>query len=79
VDKSLGRCRSCHRQVRWAQTADGKNMPLDVFPSPDGSILLIANGRCRVVPEAMRATCVAPLFKSHFATCPNAAAHRSKR
>jgi hypothetical protein len=76
---NLGRCKSCHRQVRWVKTAEGRNMPLDVHPTPDGSILLLTNGRSRVVPEADRAQCVAPLFKSHFATCPNAGAHRSHR
>jgi hypothetical protein len=76
---NLGRCKSCQRQVRWVKTAEGRNMPLDVSPSPDGSIMVLADGRSRVVPVAERAQCVAPLFKAHFATCPNAASHRRSR
>lgn len=75
----MGRCRSCKQIVRWVSTAAGKNLPLDPTPVDDGNIMVLPNGRSRIVPIAERAACVAPLYKSHFATCHNAAQHRRPR
>lgn len=64
--------------MRWVDTATGTRLPIDPDPLPDGNIMLLANGRCKVVPVEERAACVAPLFKSHFATCPMAEEFRKR-
>ena len=34
------RCRSCGAQIFWAVTANGKRMPLDAQPHPEGNLVL---------------------------------------
>jgi hypothetical protein len=75
----MSACKSTGKPVRWLRTTTGQLLPINPEPAPDGNILLLPHERCRVVPVEDRAATVAPLFKTHFATCPNAAAHRSKR
>ena len=76
-------CRSCHAPIRWARTSSGKAIPLDPNPADDGNVrlgwvggeelaLVLAAGEL----EAARVD--GPLYRSHFASCPNAAAHRSR-
>lgn len=77
-------CRSCGAPVRWARTEAGKNMPLDADPAtgdplvvPDGNLVVTGwQGPLRVV-KTMAAG--AGQHRSHFATCPNAKAHRTDR
>jgi hypothetical protein len=76
---TLSRCRSCHAQIRWVKMGGTTPMAVDALPANDGSVLILVNGNARVVPVADRARCVTPLYKSHFATCPNAVAHRRRR
>jgi len=86
----MSACKSCGAEVRWAVSeSTNKRMPLDYRPSLDGNIALrdgedpfgdryarvIGN---REVLDQMRAE-GASLYTSHFATCPNAKQHRSKR
>lgn len=71
-------CRSCGAPIRWARTANGKAMPLDPDPSPNGNLAL--DGETVIVcgktaAEQRRANGEA-LYLSHFATCPQAASHR---
>lgn len=75
-------CRSCGAAIRWVETLIGNRMPLDPEPCVDGNVTLDRQGRAhvlksgndrRVMREAGRT-----LYKSHFATCPNADQHRSK-
>ncbi len=66
-------CRSCRAQVNWYKTTTGKNMPLDPEPHPDGNVYVdIVANVVSVVAKGSRT----PLYRSHFATCPDAAAHR---
>jgi len=74
----MPRCRSCNQEIRWCETATGQKMPVDLMPEADGSLMILPTGRIRVVPVEDRAACVAPLYKSHFATCPHAEQHRQK-
>jgi len=74
----MSACKKCGRALRWVSTVTGQRMPLDMEPSPDGSILLLPHDRCRVVPVEERAATIAPLFKSHFATCPTAEEFRKQ-
>ena len=85
-------CKSCGAPIQWAITPAGKRIPIDKEPVEDGNIILSSRqmGRIEVtiVPfkeqiETLKAQAKATgrphlLFKSHFATCPNAAKHRKK-
>jgi len=84
---STSTCRSCGAVVVWAVTPRGKQMPVDVEPSPVGNLILVApelqtdpprvlmlhtdSERAEVEPGQLRT--------SHFATCPNGPAHRRPR
>jgi hypothetical protein len=72
-------CQSCGARLRWVVTTSGSLMPLDAEPAPDGNIAIEPLERFRMVPLAERAASTVPLFKSHFATCPNATMHRAKK
>lgn len=75
------KCRdqTCGAPIIWAITVNGKRMPVDAEPAPDGTILIQAplNDTAR----SPRATVVDPatppldgwdgeLHHSHFETCP---------
>jgi hypothetical protein len=71
------RCRSCGAPILWALTDRGKRIPLDELPLaaiPPGSFVVSGTG------DELRASTVAPvpLYRSHFATCPNADEHRRR-
>jgi hypothetical protein len=78
----MSRCRSCDAPIRWAKTAAGKRMPLDVEPVRTGNVQLGHVGGEEVAIVVGPADAVAAqaagheIYTSHFATCPNAAAHR---
>jgi hypothetical protein len=76
-------CRSCRAPIRWATTANGRAMPVDLEPVPDGNLWL---GRgpygaviASVVPEERREELAGELYLPHFATCPHAHKHRRRR
>jgi len=85
------RCRSCHAPIRWIRTLADKLIPLDA--NEDGSALIVEDGNVRTekVTELgitrSRATVLGPLeastetdlYRSHFATCPNAGEWRTKQ
>jgi hypothetical protein len=69
--------------------ASRRRMPLDAEPVGDGTIVLVANGgltplarvvraenREEVEGEAAALGLGVEWFRSHFASCPNAGAHR---
>lgn len=77
----MAECRSCNAPIRWALTVkNGKHIPIDVEPVPDGNLVIEhRNGG----DEARPATdtdkkLMRPLFKSHFATCPQSPSWRRK-
>jgi hypothetical protein len=84
ADPELGarRCKSCRAPILWTVTESGKRMPLDFAPSADGTVAISVGEH-----EGRRAwrSRIAELGeavvrrKSHFATCPNAATHRSSK
>jgi hypothetical protein len=76
-----GNCRSCSAPLLWVRSATtGSLMPLDAEPAEDGNIWLVDgmahvhNGSLfeEMLPEG-------PRYKSHFASCPNAAQHRKPK
>jgi hypothetical protein len=56
-----------------------RSMPVDALPAADGNVLVLADGKARVLTAAERGRYVGTLYKSHFATCPQAAQHRRAR
>lgn len=85
-------CRSCKTPIVWTHTEKGKSMPVDAERAADGNIVLSMRGERWPVAvyqskqdiETLKRQAATRgeellLYKSHFATCPNAAAHRSRR
>lgn len=75
----MNACRSCAALITWARTERGGRMPLDADPydgpEPGGLFVLRDAGS----PEGPLAIAVPPaafpdepLYRSHFATCPDA-------
>lgn len=82
-----GKCRSCNALITWTITTSGKRMPVDPEPHPDGNVsvsgmhtdtgvVMQARVKSRP-PEATLFTTAQPRYRSHFATCPHAAQHRT--
>lgn len=73
------RCRSCDAPIRWARTeARDLPMPLNPEPTEEGNVQLV-NGKARVLAgfDLLHAGDAGePLYRAHFATCPNATEHR---
>jgi hypothetical protein len=66
-----GNCRSCGAAILWVKTRNGKSMPLDAEPCPDGTLVPADDGRAT--------SYTGPRYKSHFATCPNAMQLRKRK
>ena len=81
----MNACRSCGAPILWARTEAGKSIPLDSEPHPGGTIRIDdANPPLAIVVTIYAATPDelfggAPLYRSHFATCPDADRHRKGR
>lgn len=70
-------CRSCTAPIIWAVTVNGRDMPVDAEPSPDGDIRLADRSHLHRKPlaEVLSVTQqfgLGNLRTSHFATCPHA-------
>lgn len=68
-------CKSCNAVIEWHKTAEGRNIPLDPEPHQQGNLTF--DSAMRVV--YMRPGSKPRMYRSHFATCPNAAQHRKPR
>jgi hypothetical protein len=81
-------CRSCDAPIIWIVTKPGnRSMPIDPEPQPDGTILVdfdkgvgvvLSKGAIASIATDLAAT-NEPLYRSHFATCPQAQEHRRAR
>src|SRR5262249_28997696 len=77
-------CRSCGAPILWRTMPGGKAMPIDAEPIAGGTIALHSDGVRAAVLTPIEITIVQhllggpgpELYKSHFATCPNATHHR---
>jgi hypothetical protein len=78
MEPEKGKCRSCGAAILWVKTVAGKAMPLDAVPAEDGNIALMPAGAMVLPKETadLGQKIGARRYKSHFATCPNAAKHR---
>jgi hypothetical protein len=82
----MSTCGSCGARIRWATTVNGRRMPVDDDPVPDGNLVLSDPAPGAYAPavsqyvEPDQPTLFgdhdAPRFVSHFATCPDANKHR---
>jgi hypothetical protein len=77
-------CRSCVAEIIWARTEHGNRMPLDADPIADAiaetrGLFVLRDHGSQEGPLAIAAWGLEgtePHYRSHFATCPNAASHR---
>lgn len=86
-------CKSCGAEILWADTENGKRMPVDVEPVAGGTIVLrhteVGLAPVAMVTSAEERELLAQqaasrgeelrLFVSHFATCEHADLHRSRK
>lgn len=77
----MSRCRSCDAPLRWARTEKGRRIPLDPDPytGPEPAGLFVIRDGDLAVAVPRDAFPHEPHYRSHFATCPNAAQHRRDR
>jgi hypothetical protein len=61
-----GSCRSCNAPILWVKMSSGRLMPLDA--QPEKRVVMSEDG-------GLVRTC----YRTHFETCPAAAAHRKAR
>lgn len=75
-------CKSCGASIIWARTPAGRTIPIDREPSDDGNVRLSYEGHkanALVVGKSDDLFSIGePRHQSHFATCPNADAHRKR-
>lgn len=79
-------CRSCHGQIIWARTVNGRPMPVDAEPAANGNVILVATQRYQAQPPTAKvlgreeaAEHAGALYVSHFASCPQRTAWRRQR
>jgi hypothetical protein len=78
-------CRSCRAPIVWARTVNGKRMPVDRDPTPDGNLVLAVPGvddtepYVTVVDPDQPMLDDPPRYRSHYATCPDADRWRKQR
>jgi len=73
------RCKSCGAAIRWAQTENGRAIPLDADPVAGGNIeLTTVTNRHGAVVEVARISQDGE-WQSHFVSCPQADEHRRPR
>lgn len=68
------KCKSCGAPIIWRVTEGGKSIPVDAEPSADGNLIFFGTS-AHPVPKLW----TGDRYKSHFATCPNAAKHRKPK
>ncbi len=76
------KCRSCQAPILWVHSAvTGALMPVDAVPVSEGGNIVIVDDKAHVLKGDLFEELMpleTPKYKSHFATCPNAAKHRKK-
>ena len=73
-------CRSCGARIEFAVTEKGKRMPLDHQPDPNGKLVWDRlAGTVRYYSDVISLGPNEVRMTSHFASCPDADRHRSRR
>jgi hypothetical protein len=72
-------CKDCQATIQWHKTAEGKNVPIDPLPRPDGDFMFDAALRVVRAPLDLRRAVreanargevhAKRLYKVHFDTC----------
>jgi hypothetical protein len=65
----------------WANTTNGKPIPIDAEPCADGNIQIVNNSIGEPIAHVIgkqAALFSSERFKSHFSTCPDAPRHRRR-
>ncbi len=81
----MPRCKSCRKPIEYLTLESGKKIPVDLEITPAWSGLMGQNAIIKIHDRpafAARIPKEGPfieLFITHFATCPNAAAHRKAK
>jgi hypothetical protein len=77
------KCRSCQAEILWILLQpSGSRHPIEAEPRPDGTILVVTvQGKLEgtVLSKARRETAEGPLYRSHFASCPNSSLWRKPK
>lgn len=71
-------CRSCGAPIRFVRTTKGKLMPIDREPVEGGNVEIVDDGKALVHANDAPSLLGGDRFVSHFSTCPEAEAWRSK-
>lgn len=74
----MATCKSCAAPIHWVKTTSGKNIPLDAVEVSDGNIVRQPDGRARVYRPGAEIPPGLSRYKTHLATCPDAARYRPK-
>jgi hypothetical protein len=77
----VSQCRSCRAPIVWVGTEHGKAMPLDREPyegdDPRGLFVIRTEpGKVIAIATTPDAFPGEPVYRSHFATCPDADRYR---
>ena len=79
----MEQCKSCGADIIWALTGNGKNLPVDAVPVPNGNVAIIQPDDPRDQPLAYvgKIPDHAPpeRYYPHFATCKDADKWRKKK
>lgn len=82
----MSECRSCAASILWCLGSNGKSMPVDIEPVPEGNVMIVPDwktGELRATVlakkklEAARLA-GAQLHLAHFVSCPQAGDWRRK-
>ena len=81
----MAKCKSCGAEIIWIKMGSGKSMPCDATPisykkpeHPGAKGLTLITPRGTVVKAVFDPGGDNVGYTSHFATCPNANAHRKR-
>jgi hypothetical protein len=75
----MATCSSCRAPIFWAKSAStGKPMPIDAEPVDNGNLAIDA-GKAFLLNAEQRAAYRGPRYRSHHASCPDAAKWRRPR
>lgn len=69
-------CGTCGANIFWAQTENGKPMPIDAEPVANGNIIIRPALIAHYLAKAEQPPADVLRYVSHFATCPHAKQHR---
>lgn len=64
----MAQCKSCGAPIIWAETPNGKKMPLDA--KPEKRAVLTVSASDKTVAQ------IQSTYMPHWSSCPNADAHR---